>query len=547
MDMLVDRIENPGQRRKTSLRFPGEVLAGTAAFEGRRSSQHAVRSGLADAADLRRRSSHSKVAGKTQHDTEDTEQEEHRRISLPVISVNDKPIGSSTGQNNRPPHERQISHRGSRTMNNCDYTAASTGMFSECMFEGKGQKPVSIPRPSGLVPSRSSSSSSLQTQGSFKMGHRSEQLKRMPTANADAPPQIINNLQLEATQNRNPLHHRSHKLGSRDSSAFHKRSRRSFCSTTVNDGKRLVNQFLRSMDPPLSQSVSTLDFGKPDKDLQELGDYSIATAAGYELPTSGSLQNLLYHDLESSRKKTKQQLLRSPYDFREGSSSSEVSSQSALYNTGTLLSSSGSLHSAVESVLLYGAEKSNRMRRNGSINNGIPLNYNEIDYYRRHIGSELHKFEEVLKHNLKEILMKNECDMQKNLTKFDSFTLELSRLKVRATALRDDVSNKDLVLLRKDFNKQDKTSFLRVVTTVMKTNAEQLKELEERMNTSKQKLYHQRDTLRKLEGLLTLEDSLLDSKRTSNMAYRYRYIIFDVGALAAMIGFAIFVKWLFWR
>lgn len=546
----MDRIENPGQRRKTSLKFPqetpnvGRQPGGSQPFEEGSRRKPDVVTGIS-----------KNAMDRQQPDGE------VRRVSVPVISVNDKPVNRGTratekragsvAGNFAQPNRRPSHHMTPRTGANGDYTTASAGMFSDCMFGETGHKPTPSVlskrsnRSESTSSSSASSSSSIHTHGGHKSDYKTEQSKRMPTVATEVASQAPSSLQVEAALNRYSFHNRNPNPNPK----LHKGKQGSFSTPTSNDGKRLVNQFLRSMD--VAPNASGFHFGKPDKITEfSANEQSLsANTTDFDLPTNGSLQNLLYRDLDSLRrnKNKQQQVPRSPYGQGQAPSSSETSSQFALYNQGTPGSSSNSFDTPTHSTSVNESEKSVAMKRNGSLSNGVFLNYNEVDYYRRHIGSELHKFEEILKHNLKTVIMKNEHDMEKNLSNFDLLTAELSRLKNRASALHDQIANNDLVKLRKDFEKNDKDSFLEVLTTSTNSNAEKLEELEKRINICKQKLFQQRDTLRKLEGLLTLEDSLLDSKKTSNVAYRYRYIVIDIGVMAALIGFSLLVKWLFWN
>lgn len=510
MNLLIDRIENPGQRKSAPL-VPSVRGAG---------------------APMRRMTSGGEKEKRQQ------QRQKQVSIDLPTISVNDEPIASGQSAQGRRNSGRKSSlnkneekdshrdrpgsvyHHARHIAAGNDVTSASAGMFSDCMFKSESQRPVR--HSPGSTPASSSSSS----------------MYRMDNGYMDSAVE--------------PSGHRHHHHEQKDQlSKLSRKHRCSFANVGRNDNKRLVNEFLRSTQPSTAESrVPKVAAPSPQgyseaatpKGTHEQG----SAIAGYVSGTHGSLQSLLYHDLGYMHLTKGQTPMGPPQPFAPPSvsSSANSSSLSVQHTDQRSTSSSSSPYDSEDS-----SSNLEKWEVNGSgltINSGIGLNYNEVNFYRRHIAAELHKFEDTLKHNLKEIIMRNESDMQKNWKAFDVLIAQLEKLKADAKNLHDSVQDTDLVTLRKDFDRSNENSFISTVVVSVSTNATQLKDLETRIDTCKKKLLQQRETLRKLEGLLSLEDSLLNSKTSSKLAYKYRYIVFDVGAFIGVVCVVFFVKWFIW-
>ncbi|QLL34073.1 hypothetical protein HG536_0F03980 [Torulaspora globosa] len=504
MNLLIDRMENPGQRKSAPL----------------------VPSVRATAVPMREMTSG--------REKERQQRQRQVNIDLPTISVNDKPIASGKTAQRRTSFGRKDSlnrnedkephydraafsyHHGRRSSAGADVTSASAGMFSECMFKSESQRPM---RHSSTSTTACSPASSVSLG---KKGHVETSLEPLKR------------------------HHRHHE---HPSSGAYRRHRSSFVSVGLNDNKRLVNEFLRSTRPAgaeshmfqeASRSLQTSAEGiTPERAVKQRPEFE-----GYASGSHRSLQSLLYHDLTSNNlaEGTAPMVPPQPFLLSSTSSSSNSSSLSVVHADQR---SSPSL-SAYDSEDSFNFEKWDMNGSGLTINGGISLNYNEADFYRRHIEAELHKFEDTLKHNLKETIVKNEIDMQQNWKAFDVLIAQLDKLKNDAQSLHDSVKDSKLVTLQKDFDQNDEKSFISNVTASIRVNATQLKSLEARMDCCKRKLLQQRDTLRKLEGLLSLEDSLLNAKATSKLAYKYRYMVFDAGVFIGVVLVFFFVKWFIW-
>lgn len=508
MNLLIDRIENPGQRETAPLVPFGRGSSG---------------------APLRRRTS-----------GDERQQRQHRvSIDLPTISVNDRPIlqdacgprrrslgrkdSVSRNEDKDQHHERaSASHlHGRHSVSGGDVTSASAGMFSECMFKSESQRPVRH-SPGSANGTSSPSSSSVRGEN---------------TGLVESSPDLPS------------LMHRHRHRGHDQSSILAQKHGCFYSNVGLHDNKRLVNQFLRSMGPTVAGAVPPSPQESPEGPMYDGRQEESRNFARYVSGTHGSLQSLLYHDLENVHMSASRNQAVHPQPYYQLSGSSSSDSSLSVVNADQHSATSSSRYDSEDSSSLANLASFDKWDVNGSgltINSGISLNYNEVDFYRRHIGAELHKFEETLKHNLRETIMKNECDMQKNWKAFDLMIAQLHKLKDDTHNLHDLVNDK-LDALRKKFDESNKDSFISSLTISVDTSANQLKELERRIDLCKKRLLQQRETLRKLEGLLSLEDSLLNSQKTSKLAYKYRYIAFDVCAFIGALIAVLIIKWLVWR
>lgn len=445
-----------------------------------------------------------------------------KRMSVPTISVNDKPIlarQKTSSQYNSSAAEKRAPPRGwlqqPRHEAASDLTSAATGMFSECMFESPPRKP-------------SGSSSSSTCSAYAKLDYiECEHLGRNSSSQASA--------------NRHRHHHgqAAQRRGSTPSHYHEKRHpARSYSSTFAPDRKRLVNQFLKSAEPSTSNfstptKESAIDFTsfpnlEPD---QRLG--------GFELGLKGSLQALLCRDLEQ----LPQTLTKPPPVTVPGqpisSSPSTISSHSALPEEASLSSSSSCVSD--DSYMLPDFGPDNEIYED---NDGLFLNYNEPDYFKRHIANQLHNFENILKQNLRGVLLRDEYHFKKNLKNFDVVSSDLRNLKQQVLQMYDSIKDKSLASLRKEFEENEKDTFISKTNSTVAENLKQLESLEYRIELSKEKLVRQRETLKKMESLLSLKDDMLASQRNTKLAYQYRYMVFDLGAFALLIGVCVVIKWL---
>lgn len=427
-----------------------------------------------------------------------------KRTSLPTISVNGKPVrnrqNSLPGQGSSTAIDRHF--RGHVPE---DLTSASTGMFSECMFQS--------PPKAG-----NESSSSTHAAPSKSDWIDLEYLKRNPSNLS-----TIHKTKHRNSQSVNPSHPHSKRHPAR-----------SYSSTFAPDRKRLVNQFLRSVDPA-SSNDSTLT---KEQTPFTLTPFSGVDHENIDVNHKGSLKTLMYSDLEQLQRC----LVKPPPISMVGppgsSSTSSVSSSSVMPEESSSSSSS-----------LFGVSEESYMPPEFDVdnvvydlNNEIWHNYNELDYYKKHVATQLHNFENVIKQILKGIIIKDEFEFQKSIKTFDSLVMDLRKLKQQVLLMYDSIKNKSLMSLRTDFDENIQDTFISKTNAAVEANVQQLRSLEDRIEVSKKKLVQQKDTLRKMECLLSLKDDMLASQRNTKLAYQYRYMVFDLGVFTVIIFICVLGK-----
>lgn len=446
-----------------------------------------------------------------------------KRMSLPTISVNDKPVlarQATLSQYNSPAAEkRATSYNWSRQLRHeaaPDLTSAATGMFSECMFESPPRKP-----------SGSSASSTCSAYARLDW-IECEHLRRNSSS------------QSSSHRHRHHYTQTAHRRGSTPSHYHEKRyPARSYSSTVAPDRKRLVNQFLRSAEPSTSNistptKESVIDF--PNVSNMEADQRNSCFDPGRK----GSLQALLYRDLEQlPRTMTKPPPITVP--GQPTSSPPSNTSSYSVFPEEASISSSSSFDISDESYLSPEFGLDDEVYEE---NDGMFLNYNEVDYVRRHIANQLHNFENILKQNLREVLIKDEYQFKRNLKNFDLVSSDLNKLKQQVVQMYESIKHKSLASLRREFEENEKDTFISKTNAIVAENLRELESLEERIELSKEKLVRQRETLKKMESLLSLKDDMLASQKNTKLAYQYRYMVFDFGAFILLVAICIFIKWL---
>ncbi|CCF60416.1 hypothetical protein KAFR_0K00610 [Kazachstania africana CBS 2517] len=486
-------------------------------------------------------------------------------IKLPSIAINDKPVlvrhSSERTLASLPQRERHhIRHRGRRPSIN-DYTPVSAGMFSECMFDTELKSPAE----EILMPEKEKDSSggvaTSTTTTTTKQGLPCSLLQDGSKPSSASLAQgifsthVCTHDQRQSGKFGNNKHRHQNKLFKDGSGS----------EIFNNDNKRLVNQFLRSID-----ASSSLQLGRrpvkfkakivncpSKKDKRSLIDKSN--------PSERSLQSLLYHDLEGSGNDTSEDLagmslpnysssygaLSDSISSSDPESSDSESSSSSLdlsrsdirpWTNSYSSSESGPLDSTEDTV--YGEGNVSSEAKSKELK--PPLNKSEMDYYQRHITLTLQKAEYMIKTSLKDTIVKREADLQKTVQYFDNLTRDLQDLKNRVIGLKVLVRDDYLQMLRQEFNSTLVDSFEAQLTKAVTSKVDQLEKLENRMSVCQIRVAEQKEILRKFENLFTLEDSLILSRKKVTFASKYRYVLYDIISSAFLLSICLVLKRLVW-
>ncbi|CCD26432.1 Frt2p NDAI_0H02580 [Naumovozyma dairenensis CBS 421] len=359
------------------------------------------------------------------------------------------------------------------------------------------------------------------------------------------------------------------------------RIKKSFNS--LHDKDRLINQFLQPRNGLPSSSLQ-LKFSGTMTPLDHRSGFT-----GSLDHSNKSLQSLLYHDLENPSTTTSSFLYRedqvSPSHFLKlsrGSESSEAmdsnSSSSTSSSSSLRSSASSSRSSSSESISSHSSSftsdssasvssKSSSIRHtnspgksssfedselndaledmdddlNTTTTTDLTLDINEVGYYDYHMSLRLKNCELMMKDNLKNIILQRENELSKNLSNFDLQYDDLKRIRGQIINLQKLVENDYLVILREDFNAENKNSFESHLTKILDMNVTKLEELEIRMKNCADRLNQQKETMKKLESLSFLENSLKISKKNSKFLYKYWFLLYDLLVLGFLLLLAYFV------
>lgn len=484
------------------------------------------------------------------------------RLNVPMIEVNDsaiqEPVSETVRQfeptlSNYPPdrERRHVHHRRAR-VGNPDYTSATTGTFSDCMFDILDSKSpvnsngaVKMNKNNNNSGSSGSTSTSRPSTGMASAGTTTPAGDIMSNRDINISDISLGNYVFrhhtatEAEMRNNTL--ANGRLGSPMNKKLH-RHKRSHTdenprSASFNsDKKRLVNEFLESMAPPTASTTKMSNILFPINNSTsttntagKLNMDSISPV--YSNDSDKSLQSLLYHDLEPSQTRESNN---SPSP-RRLSPISKLSSETSVSD-----SSDDSDSSSFSSVSSF----QSLTNRNVSAQNtsSLMLDYNDSDYYEQHIAFALNKIETTMKVNLRESAMKRENDFQKSLKDFDSVHSELETLRDRVLRFKDIVSNKYLIELNRDFEESDPSSYQSQLKISVAASVAELEALEARMNDCKSKLDQHKEVMKRMDNLLFLENSLISSRQSMSTFSKYKYVIYDFVIAIVIIVLAIMIN-----
>ncbi|EJS41627.1 frt1p [Saccharomyces arboricola H-6] len=175
-------------------------------------------------------------------------------------------------------------------------------------------------------------------------------------------------------------------------------------------------------------------------------------------------------------------------------------------------------------------------------NSNLSDNIDELNYYQNHISTLLVKIENEMRRNLNDTVIKNENNVQKTIQKYDLLSGELTLLLEEMNSLRATVVDDFLVKLKSDFNESDDKAFINELRTSVEESVGQLEGSERRMEVCQKRLSKQKSSLREMDSLIELKNMLNKSKKNTKSIYLYRYFIIDLLVLTLMGGFIIYLK-----
>lgn len=409
--------------------------------------------------------------------------------TVPSFSLNDVPMGplgkasfSGTGNSISKPRQSDTP----------DYTSASTGKFSDCIFhlpDSTSSPRGSTSSSSSFSSSSSSSSSSIPLASPVSVGFAttevpravrrksdlalgSSPLKAQPSTRARSSSHL---LPAPNTISQSAPYNKSFTLSSSALPIRHKKnlSTASAIELTAQDGKRLVHQFLK--DP--SQKDGELEKEDLFKDGLLIRPLT-RSSSSLSSPMRNSLPRVFYYDLK-----------------RTLTSVSTTSVNEPL------------------------CEKT--------------PDYNRVDY-KEYIVNEIDKFECIIKNTVTDVLCTKEKYMEHSFQALSTLEKELRRIRTRIVELHYEVKENYLVELETHFNATDSESFISQLDEIIQEHLSSLEKLEVRIKNSKDVLAKQKNALEDMESIVKLKQLVADSKKNMTFSDRlkeYKGIIWDFLAI----------------
>ncbi|CCD23017.1 Frt1p NDAI_0A08640 [Naumovozyma dairenensis CBS 421] len=597
MNLLIDRMENPGIRKTSHLlssltnEEPEKYTSSNDLLPMTNTNHRKEKKNLSKRS---RNKSEKYLSSRYDLDAKQDWQNEYKNnkllspkriksssaLKLPTIAINDVSTSTTTlasepskiglasyfNSSNQlddglsfNPITRQEKLKYLNPPNLLDYSSAFGGTFSELLFKPSPPK-SSLPYKStpnsstqlGFIKERRQSSFNSPSVSPFK--RRSSTVNRMRTSFSQSQQQLT------------PLNTNTKKKTQRSNSS----NTSSTATDCLSDKRKLVNEFLQ---PKMNQS--SIAFGQ-HRDSTE-SDFA-STDYTKSLPSDQSLENILLEDLSSSSYLLSESKVSNLTPFTASSvgsssifmdrissassptSSSSSSSSTSLSSYGSqsekndsceiITSSNGSLPIIKESIQMTirkdQTENSATTGKNSENDQArltlTSMDCNELNYYQTHILNTIIRFETILKHDLKEFIIRDEIDLLRMVNKFDSLNLNLQQMKSNIDDLYNTIKITYLNHVHEEFDTTNPDSFESQLNESVNESVKQLEILEKKMESCQKKLLEQREVMRQLDNLVLIEKSLLESKRNVKQIYKYRYIIFDLVMLIMMICVGYFVK-----
>lgn len=281
--------------------------------------------------------------------------------------------------------------------------------------------------------------------------------------------------------------------------------------------KRLVNQFLRSSDAENDQSNSN------SNSRRDSGSASLSYPR---------LQNMLYEDSDTN-------------------STSLLPSQSSV-NIGSLLidsvpeSSRSSVSSSIVAIpevkalqfrtVDYGLNDKSKDKKKTD----QTVAADDIDsnlYYEKHIDLNLIQLQTKVTDILQNTVLYEEDKFHTMLQHFDKMSDDYNNINEMLHQVSNLMHSNYKREIQDKFNPTDKDSFQSKLDGSMADCVEDLQKLETRMKSCQDKLSSQKETIRRLNNLLVVENSLLELDKNTKTVFRYRYFMCDVVILSIFVYF----------
>lgn len=368
-------------------------------------------------------------------------------------------------------------------------------------------------------------------------------------------------------------------------STIHQRRNRSMSNTGfINDSnkaqtRRLVNQFLHSnqtpnhSNPSMTNANSSTSFAYSSQSAVSVDPHSnielsvltnhrlkdLSTTSQISDYSNLTFQNLLYQDLDQSH--VNSSLFLSNDESPSSSASSFIhnladdrildpipSHIQFNNNVDTRRTTPRSSLSPLElKVQMDGcnAHKKKSKERIRDLLLNERSDPSTMKSYKKHISSVLQDFEEAMKTNLQQIIYVDETNLIKTVGQFDKLAMDLNQSKQQLVDLRNMISCEYLNSLQTEFDDTEKSAFIHRLKESVGGSVSELKRLESKMDQYRNKLAQQRETIKRLENLAKIDNSLVQAKKNTKSVYKYRFIVIDLLIVSVFLYFVTLLKSIF--
>lgn len=419
------------------------------------------------------------------------------------------------------PHPRSHAHHSHDNV--LDYCAAGSGMFSDLEFTFHAS-----PKSRSLAVSHSPSRLN-NTQSQSQSQSRQSSMSDFSS-----------------------MHRRSSLFLSTPSSMFLKnnRSMSSHFGSSGCNKKRLVNQFLRPSDMDNAAAMASVQQQQQLAQLQPplLSDRTSSHSASSSL--SGGkvggphLQNVLYRDLDASTSiSDPPSLLANSHTLLKDFAPQSIAS--SRYPSSVDIQALRQDPNAAPQFRDVNYSGKQQQRTGDTVSEkeaaavadatGPPA-VNMSLYYDKHIQASLGNLQMRLRDTFQSSVIQEESKFDTLMQHFDSLAAEYTSVDTSVRALHDTLQTSFKTNVQDRFNEADPASLRCQLNSTIGTCVADLQSLEDRMHRCQDRLADQRETIRRLDNLLAVENSLLQLEQGTKTVHRYKYFVCDVLILAVAVA-----------
>ena len=358
-------------------------------------------------------------------------------------------------------------------------------------------------------------------------------------------PSRLNNSQMQSSSRKSSMsdfssmHRRSSLFLSTPSSMFLKnnRSMSSHFSSSNNNKKRLVNQFLRPSDMDNAAAMAAV---QPPLQPPVLSDRTSSHSANSSISGGPHLQNVLYRDLDASVSLSDPpSLLANSHTLLKDFAPQSIAS--SRYPSSVDIQALRQDPNAAPQFrdVNYSGKQDESVDSNGAPDSAVldptPSTVNMSLYYEKHIQESLESLQTKLRDTFQATVIQEESKFDTLMQHFDKLAAEYTQIDTGVRALHSTVEASFKTNIQERFDETDNSSLRSQLNSTIGTCVADLQSLEERMHSCQDRLATQRETIRRLDNLLAVENSLLEIEQGTRSVHKYKYFVCDVVILTLAV------------